>query len=480
MSNSLNITPRQFAMLSPLHLGMTLDEKYLAPKHLQLLNEYLLKMIRGDIRKLIISMPPGHGKSLMCSVNLPLLLLEHNPDNRIYLLGYNDDFISGFSNQCRNTIQERRDLFTINLNKSKNTSTEFWVDGFKGYIKAAGLQGTITGKRGDWIIVDDPVKGFEDANSPTIREKIWKGFQSNVKTRMMPDTRVLVIMTRWHEDDLAGRILQHEGEQWTELRLPAICDSEYDPLGREIGQALWQDMFSKEFLINQKYDSYTWNSLYQQKPSPEGDGLFKPGMFRYYDRHENHLLLGKDNKIVDINSLSIHMSADLAITGKQNSDYTVFLVYSVTKDNDIIVLDMYREQVEASKHRDILTQYYQKWKPTLIKVESVQYQASLVQTLVNDGLPVKGVKPDKDKFSRALPLASKFEHGKVYFPKPVTCTWVNDIETELMQFPNGKHDDIVDTLAYASLDSNEPTPFAYKATKKNRRNTTFKKEKLNL
>ncbi len=260
------------------------------------------------------------------------------------------------------------------------------------------------------------------------------------------------------------------------MNLPAIA-KENDALGRIQGKALWEERYSIEKLeeIRNTLGRYWFASLYQQEPSPADGGIFNSRYFRYYEEKDGILKLYSGETVEShlISKCRIYAVMDLAVSVSNKSDYTVIIIFAVTSGYDIVVLDVIRERMEGAGHIALIEQIYRKWQPITIGIESVQYQKSLVQQAKRKGLPVKELRPDKDKVSRALAIAARMEAGSVYFRNH--SHWLYDLENELLAFPNGKHDDQVDSLAYAATMIKPLTnslPVGFDGNKSNHRKIT--------
>ena len=422
-------------------------------------------------------MPPRHGKSEMISKFFPFWYLWNFPHQRIILTSYNSHFAELWGSKVRDLIK-----FTtypnpaLQISSSSKSKAYFEIDEFGGSMSCVGALGSITGKGADLLIIDDPVKNDQDARSSLKRDNLWEWFISTVMTRLEPNGIVVLVMTRWHEDDLCGRILaksgfisydndllkkispEEQGEKWILIKLPALAE-EGDTLGRLPGEALWADRYSLENLEQTKRSigSYWFSGLYQQNPLPDGDSIFKRKYFRYFTQDDEFYYLLGDNpdavghfnrKTVSKTKCNIYFTIDLAVTSKETSDYTVVVVSAITPENDVLILDVFREKFDGSEHIKMIENLNNRWKPQIIGIESVQYQLALIQTL-NDkssGMIIKELKADKDKVSRALPMCARMEAGKVYFLHE--SYWLASFEEELLKFPKARKNDQVDAFAY--------------------------------
>lgn len=435
-----------------------------SPKHINFIEENLLKLYRRDIKKLIINIPPRHGKSQLVTKIFPLWWLLNKPSDRIIIAAYNSTLAEYFGREVLDLYKQVSGEFGLELSHSQKSKSEF-VTNRNGSISAVGVGGSLTGKGANLIIVDDPIKNDAEANSPDARDKIYEWFNATLLTRLEPNGVIILVMTRWHEDDLAGRLLKQK--KWDRIILPAIGEK-HDLLGRDVGEALWENRYPRASLLDIKdsIGSYWFSSLYQQSPAPAEGGIFKRSDFKYFE-YLNGIAKSKEFTI-EISELNLLFACDLAISTSEKADYTVIAVFASDKEKNLIVVDMIREKILPSKHIELIKELFQKYGPLQIGIETVQYQASLFHNLSNIGLPVTKLLPKKDKVSRALPLAAKIEAGKIYFNKSINC--LAEIENELLNFPNAKHDDIVDSLSYAvemSMKISEVQPVGYHRKREN-------------
>ena len=450
-----NINEIQLDKLSPAMTASHITESaYSYPEHIAHIDSFLLDIAVGKLKRLIVNLPPRHGKSELISKYFPFWYLCNFPDKRIILSSYEATFAQSWGRKVRNLINEfGEDCFGIKLSDSSQTAGYFEIDNHSGSMTCVGAGGPITGKGADLFIIDDPIKNDEEANSPHQREKLWDWFCSTAYTRLEPDGAMIVMMTRWHEDDLCGRIINQweSDDKWTVIKIPAIAQTD-DILGRPEGTALWEQRFSIDRLrkIEKEIGSYWFGSLYQQNPVNLGGGIFKKKYFRYFFESLNtfNLINGEHTKSVKKSDCTFWTAIDLAISLSTSADYTCAVTVAITPDNELLICDVIRKRIEPSEHLKLISEIYEKFHPYIIGIESVQYQTALVQNAAASGYPVKQLKPDSDKLTRALPVASKIEIGQVYFNRD--ANWLNEFESELLKFPRDKHDDQVDALSYAA------------------------------
>jgi predicted phage terminase large subunit-like protein len=301
------------------------------------------------------------------------------------------------------------------------------------------------------LIIDDPVKNDEEAFSKVYREKAWDWWCGTASTRLEPSGSCVLIMTRWHEDDLAGRLLREDGKSWTVVKLPAIAEAT-DPLGREEGAALWPERWSVEELMTKKTAAWAWIAEYQQRPAPDEGAIFKRQNFRYFTNSEGTYKLNASTglSVVPLDTCRRLITVDLAASVKTSADFTVVSSWAVTPKNDLLWLDVRRLRLEGPDQLPLLQRVYEEQKPCTVHIEKVGYQLTLIQQAIRAGLPVRECPVDKDKVSRAIPAAARMESGTVYMKQD--AHWLRDCEAELLSFPNAEHDDQVDTLSMAVQD----------------------------
>ena len=419
------------------------DYKYQVPPHIELINEKLQAVALGEIKQLMIFLPPRHGKSFLVSQYFSAWYLGMFPDKRVILTAYEADFAASWGRKSRDLLNEHgKQLFNVELNNKSSAANRWDIKGHDGGMITAGVGGPITGKGADILIIDDPIKNSEEANSQTYRDKTWEWYQSTAYTRLEPNGAVILIMTRWHEDDLAGRLLKamnNNGEQWEVVNLPAIAEDN-DMLGRKSGEALWPGRYSLNELnrIKGTTGSYYWSALYQQRPQPPGGGLLKSSWLDYYNPGD----------LSNTDEMDIYQAWDLAISTRETADYTVCTTLGVSGENKINVLDWYRGRIDFPTQIKMVEKLAQKWNPLQIAIESNAYQKALPQQLKDTSmLPIKEVNRTKDKVTRISSGFVQFENGKVLLPKkhPELENFIN----EYVYFPHGKHDDMLDSMELA-------------------------------
>lgn len=412
-------------------VGMT--PTYRTPPHLRLLADKLMAVKNGTIKRLAVFMPPRHGKSNLASELFPAWYLGHRPTHQVLFTTYGQDLADGFGRKVRNAVAEPKHTrsFPESVLADDSQSAKRFNTTAGGVYYAVGAGGAVTGRGADLLLIDDPLKNREEADSRLIRDKLWDWFASTAYTRLMPGGAVVLIQTRWHEDDLAGRLLRGD-EPWEVINLPAIAEHG-DALGRDVGRALWPDQYDVPALNNIRatIGEREFAALYQQRPSPLEGALFK----------RDWIQRGKAPR----SGTRVAMGVDLAISTKDNADYTAIVIMARDEFGKLYVLDAVRERVDFPNALRLIRNMADKWSPKAILIEQVAFQAVVVQELLRQTtLPIKGVTPDKDKMTRAQPLALRYEQGLVIHE--MLPSWFED---EMLAFPNAQHDDSVDALVYA-------------------------------
>lgn len=412
---------------------------------------------------LVISLPPGHNKSYMSSINTPEWFIEKWQDKRVAVISYGHAKAVEWGEDIRNHVRDNPDKFTVSLSKDTQSKSRFKTQS-GGAIFCTGIGGPLTGFRAHLIDIDDPVKDDEEAQSPIMREKHWQWFRKVALTRRWPEATTLIVMTRWHEDDLVGRIHQlykearalgDEGDlpRLTEIRIPCEAE-ENDPLGREVGQLLWPEAGydarwatqTKRILGNQ-----TWVSMYQQRPSPEGGSVFRRQDFRYfYHASDGSYTLihgdGSEEKIQPTSCWKLQ-TVDTAMKDKTVNDWTVIITLAVTRKRQVLILNVTRERIPIPDQLPLIRALKLKYKPRHVCVEDASSGTGIILEARREGLMFKPIKVIKNKVSRAAPAAAFTEQHAAFFLRD--APWLEDFENELMGFPNALHDDQVDAYAHA-------------------------------
>jgi predicted phage terminase large subunit-like protein len=434
--------------------------------------------------RLMLLLPPRHGKSELASKNFPAWHLGKYPDHEFIACSYNLSLAMGFSRKVKQILDDPNyvNVFPDTKVDPNNSSTEEWgIAGRRGGYVAAGIGGPITGKGAHCLVIDDPLKNAEEADSPDIREKLWEWYLSTAYTRLSPGAGVLLIQTWWNDDDLAGRLQQAmqahaddpDVDQFEVVRYPAIAESDeyltedgrlvYEPpdhavhagwtLVRRKGEALHPSRYGLDKLnriraLNRRDDGTDgrwWSALYQQNPVPDDGGYFRKDMFR-----QAPLLEGEERAIC-----RVFVAFDFAISTKHQNDYTVGVVGLLDPDDMLHIVDMVRfRSSDAFYMVEAVLNLASAWySPQIVLgVEDGQIYRSLKTLLAKRMqerrmyLSVQELKPLTDKLARARAIQGRMEQGMVRFA--AGAPWFETMRTELLRFPAGVHDDIVDALAW--------------------------------
>jgi predicted phage terminase large subunit-like protein len=391
-------------------------------------------IINGSIKRLALFMPPRHGKTEMVTVRLPAWVLENDPTQRIIIGAHTQKLAEKFSRKTRRIASHR-----IQISKERNSASD-WETVQEGGLRAIGVGGGIAGLGGNGIIIDDPVRNREEANSETYREKTYDWYTDDIFTRLEPDAWIILIMTRWHEDDLAGRLLAgDQAEKWTVINLPALAEYD-DLLGRKEGQALCPERFNEaklEIIKGQLKESFL--SLYQQRPSAVEGEIFKRFWWGYYS-------------IVPYFDRIVH-SWDTAFKKGALNDYSVCTIWGVTK-NGYFLIHRWKEKVEFPELKRVVVMLSQQFPPDQILIEDKASGQSLMQELEREtNLPIKAIKVDIDKVARANAATPMIEAGRVHLLE--NAPWINDFLNNLSSFPNAPHDDDVDSVTQFILNEKD-------------------------
>lgn len=430
--------------MTPAHFAYTVSEGRWVPyEHLLLLNRKLVNVAAGRVKRLMVFMPPRHGKSELVSRYFPAWYLGTFPDKRIILASYEADFAATWGRKARNLLEEfGPSLFGVKVSPESSAASRWDIDGHEGGMVTAGVRGPITGKGANVAIIDDPVKNDQEAMSQTYRDAAWDWYRATFSTRIQDDGAIILVMTRWHEDDLAGRLLKAQeegGDKWEVVNLPALAE-ENDMLGRRPGEPLCPELFTRETLERTKIrlGSYWWNALYQQRPSPMEGGILKRSWWKFYRQAPYPF-----DEIIQ--------SWDMAFKETTSSDFVVGQVWG-RKGADKYLLDQVRDRMDFPTTVQTVRALSAKWPQAYAKlVEDKANGPAVIATLKREIAGLIPVEPQGSKEARAAAVSPQIEAGNVYLPDPSIAPWVHDFIEECSAFPNGANDDQVDAMTQALL-----------------------------
>lgn len=410
-------------------------------RHHRLLISELEAVARGETKRLMVLMPPGSAKSTYSSDLFPPWFLAQKPHQRIIAASNTADLAGSFSRRVRGRIREHGRALGYGLTRE---AEELWSTTNDGEYRAAGVGAVITGLRADLGIIDDPVKGRQEADSEIVQQRVWDWYWGDFYTRLKPGASQVLIMTRWAEGDLGGRLEAAEGGQWRIVRLPAIAEAG-DMLGREPGEFLWSDDgYGFGNKLRDDFASLTnagrtrdWTALYQQRPAPESGDFFRKEWIR------------PTPSIPPLTTLRIYGASDYAVT-QDGGDYTVHVVAGMDPDGKLYLLDLWRGQAASDAWVEAFCDLVVRWKPLGWAEEMGQIRSGIGPWLerrmrerraytVREQFPTRG-----DKAVRAQSIRGRMALDGLYVP--ADALWRANLEAELMSFPAGKHDDQVDAL----------------------------------
>jgi predicted phage terminase large subunit-like protein len=422
------------------YLEYTHNGNYIPAKYNKVICDKLEEVERGNCKRLMIFLPPRLGKSMTVSESFPSWFIGKNPERRVIEACYGDSLARKFGQRNKDKIVEfGKDIFDIELRYDKSSKANWELNEHRGGMIASGIGGTITGEGADLLVIDDPYKNREQADSPTYRDKIWDEWQNTLFTRLTTDGRVILIMTRWHHDDLAGRLLKKEPEKWDVINIPAIAEDEDNLLDRDIGEPICPKLgFDLDWADETKeaVGSKVWAALYQQRPSVETGDILKEHWWNYYDS-----LPKKFDEMIQ--------SWDCNFKGKDGNSYVVCEIWGRKGANKYLI-DMMRERLDFPALIQAFKNYTNKYPGAKAKlIEDKANGPAVIQSLENKIAGIIPISPKGSKVSRANVVSPEVESGNIYLPDPLNKPWVEDFLEECKSFPNGANDDMVDSFTQA-------------------------------
>jgi predicted phage terminase large subunit-like protein len=442
--------------------GFQMSGPYRRAPHLDLIGRTVAVQISRGNGRLIINLPPQTGKSELISRWTPTWVHHMTEGRARVLLGsYESRFAAGWGKKTQDTIRRYGDELLLGVSSSI-AARDVWETTTGGGMRTGGIKSAMTGLPGDLIIIDDPFKNFKEAHSPSVRDDVSDWFWAVPMTRLQPGSTVIVLQTRWHEDDLTGRLLKSESaDRWTHIAIPALCDDpDTDPLGRQLGESIWPERFSTEHYaaVAKEQGPYRFAGMYQQRPAPLEGELFKRiNWVKVNAAPENMLLVRR---------------WDLA-SGQDEGDYTAGVLMG-RHDDEVFVLDVQHERLSPKNVRKLLADTaaadHEKYHGRVrIRVEQEGGSAGksvgleMVREVLH-GYPVESIRSTGEKFIRALPYAAQQENQNVRLVRDyvegkgyVEPRWWGEFIEEHSVFPNGANDDMVDAASHAFNDLVELT-----------------------
>jgi predicted phage terminase large subunit-like protein len=402
------------------------------------------RVVSGECKRLMIAMPPRHGKSQMGSYLFPAYLMGKKPDSKLIVGSHTAELAQRFGRMIRNLVADERykELFPDFLLSADSKAAGRWDTSHGGEAFFIGKGGAMTGRGGNVVILDD-ILDEQDALSNTAMENTWEWYQSGPRQRLQPNGAIIIINTRWKTDDLSGRLLKLQGaiksDKWEILEFPAILPS---------GGPLWPEYWKLEELeaVKHTIGLQKWNAQWQQTPTADEGAILKREWWQRWPSEEPPLVE------------YIIQSYDTAYSKKETADYSVITTWGVfVKDQDsgpnIILLDVKKGRWDFPELKRIAREEYKNWNPDNVLIEAKATGITLQQELRRVGIPVTmyspgGRRAGQDKVSRANSIAPILESGMVWAPE---TEWADELIEECAAFPNGDHDDMVDSTTQALM-----------------------------
>lgn len=464
---------------TPGAMAAALDPATIQTAALDLIDSALVDVAEGREKRLIITMPPQEGKSQRVSRRFPLWLLVKRPAARIVLVGYELGIARRWGRTIKNDIATHGELLGLGVRDDTSAAHEWQLAGDDGGVYCVGIGGALTGRPADVMVIDDPHKGRKEADSWKMRENVWDWWTETARTRFGTETPVVLVQTRWHEDDLAGRLLEHDRGSWRVINIPAQADhrpelGEVDALGRDPGGFLestrgrhlprpigkcpkhpegvktaagdrreccdWDD-------IKHDVGSRGWEALYQGKPAPSGGVIFNKTWWQKYEQPQ--WLDRADGSRWAVGFDELLISVDCAFKDSEGSDYVAMQVWG-RRGLSAYLLDQVHDRMTFVETCDRLEELAAKWPQALLKlVEDAANGPAVINSLARKVPGLVPVTPDGSKVARASAVSPFVESKGVWLPDPKLAPWVGGLVTEAAQFPQSPNDDRVDAMSQA-------------------------------
>ena len=447
-----------------------------------------MELAARNIFRLLIQMPPRHGKTELVARYFIAWYLLHHPEHRVIYVTNTSRLAGRYGRFVRALIDEFGPEYGVYVSASKGAATDFELSDaegrpYGGGLLSFGFKTRITGRGADLLVMDDLLSA-DDAQSEVFRQAAWDYWAADASTRLQPNSGIVVeIQTRHHEDDLAGRLeaaTEAGAESWVRVRFPAVAEDD-DVLGRKVGEALWPEMFpwvkdeawavangskanpdDPNVLSKIKIRSgpYWWSAEYQQRPTPLEGSFFKKTDWRYFTVAEGGTLrdgpyilhrIGEDNILVGKGMGTLVITVDLATSEKTVADYTVWVIGRILPGGNILVLDVVRDHLSGPEVSDSTIALKLQWEPDLIGVEKKGFQLAIIQGIWRQNVPVQELDVKGDKVGRALPSSARVSAHSVYLHQ--SAPFIGEFVDECLMFPRGTHDDQVDAFAYLGLEA---------------------------
>lgn len=392
----------------------------------------------GETPRLMVLMPPGSAKSTYTSILFPPWFMGRNPKMSVLGVSNTTDLAERFSRRVRNivSLREFSNVFQGNGLSDTSAAAGNWETLSGGEFFAAGMGSAIAGRRADLGLIDDPIKTRQEADSDRVRQTQWDWYINDFLTRLKPGARQILIQTRWHEDDLGGRILEREADKWKVIKIPMLA-RQNDPLGRAYDERLWPEWFTEEMIQTARADTRSWNALYQQDPVPDEGDYFKKENFSEYDAYPE--------------GLRIYAASDFAVTDGAG-DFTEHGIFGTDTNGNIYVLDWWRGQAASDVWIEAMCDLIRQWKPLVWFGEAGPIRRAIEPFLMrrmterSAQCRLEWLPSIHDKETRARAIQALASIKAIMLPRHGE-KWRAEIEKQLLQFPSGKYDDAVDVFS---------------------------------
>ena len=422
---------------------------FIAGRHHARMASAFERVAKGELKRLIINMPPRHTKSEFASWLLPAWFLGKYPEKKIIQTSHTAELATGFGRKVRNLVSSEvfSEIFPNVSLQVDSKAAGRWNTNKGGDYFAIGVGGAVTGKGADVLIIDDPHSEQEAAlaeTSPDIYDKVYEWYTSGPRQRLQPGGAIIIVMTRWSQRDLTGQVLksaaQRGGDDWEVIEFPAILDS---------GKPLWPEFWSLESMeaLREELPSHKWNAQYQQSPTSRQGALIKPEWWNMW----------QDDKPPPCDY--IIQAWDTAFEKNNRADYSACTTWGIFYNDqhksgktvaNVILLNAFRERMEFPELKKVAFDHWKKWNPDSFIVEKKASGAPLIYEFRASGIPVQEYTPSRgqDKISRVNSVSDLFSSGMVWAPQ---TSWAEEVIDEVAAFPAGEHDDYVDALTLALM-----------------------------
>lgn len=469
MAQQVFATPDFLKKIHPSDVGAEVIPDFVKRPHIDLWGRILLEAIRKaktnqGITHIIVNAPPRHGKTWTFGWAVPCWYLDAYPKDQIILGTHTITHSAKYTRKVRNTIESRPDFFKVRVDKTSRDNKN-WQTTEGGGMRAAGVGTAIQGERCSLFLFDDLYKDRKQANSPTYHQTLIDWFSDTARTRLQANAIMVWSTTRWGYNDIVGWLrnkakADRRADQFITLNFPALAGKTDKWLNRKPGEALWPDMFPRKALLKIKrtVSPQTWHALYQGKPKRSYGKMIKEEYFSYFraindpETAPHYKLMYHDGKTrtVFMKDCNFFQYVDTALLEEDQADYTAIVTTAITPQNDMLIVDCQRAHIASDEVWHYIYKHWSAWYPFVKRVfiEHKQSGITAFQTGVRKGIPLFKLEIEGNKVARAMPMQELYQAGKIWHPLQHPNR--NIMETELIVFPDGDHDDIFDCIAYGA------------------------------